>query len=129
MPSLFAPAIIIGGADQRFLIAEQLRAAGLEVGRIVVEPMGRNTGPRQVLVRSSSARCGAARHPDALILSAPRRPRRSWTRRAFRRTIARGVPAAEAGKVVLFGVTPTRPATGYGYIEPGAGIDHGGAAR
>ena len=44
-PAMFAPAIIIGGLGQRFLIAEQLRAAGLAADRIVLEPRGRNTAP------------------------------------------------------------------------------------
>src|ERR1700722_17114796 len=43
--AMFALPIIIGGGEQRFLIAEQLRAANLQAGRIVVEPMGRNTAP------------------------------------------------------------------------------------
>src|ERR1700684_1218728 len=44
-PTMFAAPIIVGGAGQRFLIAEQLREAGLVAGRIVLEPKGRNTGP------------------------------------------------------------------------------------
>ena len=121
-PAMFAPPIIIGGADQRFLIAAQLRAAGLEVGRIVLEPMGRNTAPALMV----GALLAFANDPEALILSA-HADHAIPDPEAFRRTIASGVPAAEAGKVVLFGVTPTFPATGYGYIEPGAAID--GAAR
>src|SRR5579871_6394012 len=44
-PAMFQPPIIVGGAGQRFLIAEQLRAANLAAKRIVLEPMGRNTAP------------------------------------------------------------------------------------
>src|SRR6185437_10260006 len=65
-PAMFAPAIVIGGAEQRFLIAEQVRAAGLEVGRIVVEPMGRNTAPALAV----GALLAMANDPGALILSA-----------------------------------------------------------
>ena len=118
----FAPPIIIGGADQRFLIAEQLRAGGLEAGRIVVEPMGRNTGPALAV----GALLAVESDPQALILSA-HADHSIPDPAAFRQTVASGVPAAEAGHVVLFGVTPTFPATGYGYIEPGAAIDR--AAR
>lgn len=114
----FAPPIIIGGADQRFLIAEQLRAGGLEAGRIVVEPMGRNTGPALAV----GALLAVESDPQALILSA-HADHSIPDPAAFLETVASGVPAAEAGRVVLFGVTPTFPATGYGYIEPGAAID------
>jgi mannose-1-phosphate guanylyltransferase/mannose-1-phosphate guanylyltransferase/mannose-6-phosphate isomerase len=121
-PAMFAPPIIIGGAEQRFLIAEQLRAGGLEAGRIVVEPMGRNTGPALAV----GALLAVERDPEALILSA-HADHSIPDPAAFRETVASGAPAAEAGHVVLFGVTPTFPATGYGYIEPGGAIDR--AAR
>ncbi|HZZ89977.1 MAG TPA: mannose-1-phosphate guanylyltransferase/mannose-6-phosphate isomerase [Caulobacteraceae bacterium] len=117
-PAMFAPAIVIGGAEQRFLIAEQVRAAGLAVGRIVVEPIGRNTAPALAV----GALLAVAGDPEALILSA-HADHSIPDPVAFRQTVERGVEAAEAGKVVLFGVTPTYPATGYGYIEPGASID------
>lgn len=117
-PAAFAPAIIIGGAEQRFLIAEQLRAAGLSAGRIVVEPMGRNTGPALAV----GALLAVERDPEALILSTHADHSIPDTE-AFRRTVALGVAAATAGRVVLFGVKPTFAATGYGYIEPGPAID------
>jgi mannose-1-phosphate guanylyltransferase/mannose-1-phosphate guanylyltransferase/mannose-6-phosphate isomerase len=115
---MFALPIIIGGGEQRFLIAEQLRAANLQAGRIVVEPMGRNTAPALAV----GALLAVASDPEALILSA-HADHSIPDPAAFRETVASGVPAAEAGRVVLFGVTPTFPATGYGYIEPGAAID------
>ncbi|HVN01944.1 MAG TPA: mannose-1-phosphate guanylyltransferase/mannose-6-phosphate isomerase [Caulobacteraceae bacterium] len=117
-PALFAPPIIIGGAGQRFLIAEQLLEAGLTVGRIVLEPSGRNTAPALAI----GALLAASAEPDALILSA-HADHAIPDVEAFRETIERGVPAAEAGKLVLFGMKPTYPATAYGYIEPGAPID------
>jgi mannose-1-phosphate guanylyltransferase/mannose-1-phosphate guanylyltransferase/mannose-6-phosphate isomerase len=116
--AMFAPPIIIGGAGQRFLIAEQLREAGLTAARIVLEPKGRNTAPALAV----GALLAAETDPDALILSA-HADHAIPDADAFRDTIAAGVPAAEAGRVVLFGVVPTFPSTGYGYIEPGAPID------
>jgi mannose-1-phosphate guanylyltransferase/mannose-1-phosphate guanylyltransferase/mannose-6-phosphate isomerase len=115
---MFAPPIIIGGAGQRFLIAEQLRAADLAAHRIVLEPKGRNTGPALAI----GALLALESDPDALILSA-HADHAIPDATAFRATIARGMAAALAGKVVLFGVTPTSPSTAYGYIEPGAPID------
>jgi mannose-1-phosphate guanylyltransferase / mannose-6-phosphate isomerase len=114
-PAMFAAPIIVGGAGQRFLIAEQLREAGLVAGRIVLEPKGRNTGPALAV----GALLAFAADPDALILSA-HADHAIPDAEAFRATIARGAPAAEAGKVVLFGIKPTFPSTAYGYIEPGA---------
>ncbi|HEX3406396.1 MAG TPA: mannose-1-phosphate guanylyltransferase/mannose-6-phosphate isomerase [Caulobacteraceae bacterium] len=113
-PAMFAPPLIIGGASQRFLIAEQLREAGLEAGRIVLEPKGRNTAP----ALAAGALLAHAMDPDALIFSA-HADHAIPDAAAFRATIARGVAAAEAGAVVLFGLEPSFPSTGYGYIEPG----------
>jgi mannose-1-phosphate guanylyltransferase/mannose-1-phosphate guanylyltransferase/mannose-6-phosphate isomerase len=118
----FAAPIVIGGAGQRFLIAEQLREAGLAAGRIVLEPMGRNTGPALAV----GALIAEAANPNGLILSV-HADAAIPDAEAFRATVAKGVAAAEAGALVLFGVAPTFPATGYGYIQPGAAID--GAAR
>ena len=118
VPGVFAPPIIIGGAGQRFLIAEQLRAAGLAAGRIVLEPKGRNTAPALAV----GALIAAAGDPDALILSA-HADAAIPDAEAFRATVAAGVAAAEAGHLVLFGIKPSFAATGYGYIAPGEAID------
>ena len=117
-PAVFAAPIIIGGVGQRFLIAEQLRAAGLSAHRIVLEPRGRNTAPALV----AGAILAVAADADAMIISVHADAAIPDTD-AFRATVTRGLPAAESGKVVLFGVRPTFPSTGYGYIEPGAPID------
>jgi mannose-1-phosphate guanylyltransferase/mannose-1-phosphate guanylyltransferase/mannose-6-phosphate isomerase len=117
-PALFAPPIVIGGVGQRFLIAEQLLEAGLPVGRIVLEPKGRNTAPALAV----GALLAMAADPEALILSAHADHSIPQVE-AFCATVRRGLPAAEAGRIVLFGMTPTHPATGYGYIEPGAAFD------
>ena len=87
-PALFAAPIIIGGAEQRFLIAEQLRAADLAAGALLAV----EADPDALILSV---------HADAAIPDAA----------AFRATVARGVAAAEAGKVVLFGVEPTFPST------------------
>jgi mannose-1-phosphate guanylyltransferase/mannose-1-phosphate guanylyltransferase/mannose-6-phosphate isomerase len=115
-PALFETPIIIGGAGQRFLIAEQLRAAGLAAHRIVLEPAPRNTAPALAV----GALLALAEDPDAVILSV----HADWSipdPAAFRANIARGAAAAADGYVVLFGVKPTAPATGFGYIEPAPG--------
>jgi mannose-1-phosphate guanylyltransferase/mannose-6-phosphate isomerase len=117
-PALFGAPIIIGGVGQRFLIAEQLRAARLTARRIVLEPVGRNTGP----ALAAGALLAMEADPEALLLSA-HADAAIPDAAAFRAAVARGVAAARAGKVVLFGVKPTFASTGYGYIEPGEAID------
>jgi len=119
-PAMFAAPLIIGGASQRFLIAEQLREAGLAAGRIVLEPKGRNTAPALAV----GALLAHAMDPDALIFSA-HADHAIPNAEAFRATIARGVAAAEAGAIVLFGLEPNFPSTAYGYIEPGALLSDG----
>jgi mannose-1-phosphate guanylyltransferase / mannose-6-phosphate isomerase len=118
--AMFAAPLIVGGVAQRFLIAEQLREAGLSAGRIVLEPRGRNTAPAV----AAGALLAHAADPDALIFSA-HADHAIPDAAAFRATIARGVAAATAGAVVLFGVKPTAPATQYGYIEPGEPLAEG----
>lgn len=119
-PALFSPPIIVGGASQRFLIAEQLREAGLTAGRIVLEPKGRNTAP----ALAAGALLAHAADPDALIFSA-HADHAIPDPAAFLATIVRGVDAARAGHVVLFGLQPSHPATQYGYIEPGERLADG----
>jgi mannose-1-phosphate guanylyltransferase/mannose-1-phosphate guanylyltransferase/mannose-6-phosphate isomerase len=119
-PALFAPPIIVGGASQRFLIAEQLREAGLAAGRIVLEPKGRNTAP----ALAAGALLAHAADPDALIFSA-HADHAIPDPAAFLATIVRGVAAASAGHIVLFGLQPGFPATQYGYIEPGEPLADG----
>jgi mannose-1-phosphate guanylyltransferase/mannose-6-phosphate isomerase len=121
--AVFAPAIVIAGAEQRFLIAEQLRAAGLTAGRIVLEPKARNTGPALAV----GALIALQSDPDAMILSA-HADHAIPDAAAFLAAVARGVPAAAAGRLVLFGLKPTFAATGYGYIEPGAALESGARA-
>src|SRR5580704_11178530 len=117
-PGVFGRPIIVGGLAQRFLIAEQLRAAGLGGPQIVLEPTGRNTAPALAV----AALLALAADPDALILSAHADHAIPDTA-AFRAAIATGVPAAEAGRLVLFGLKPSFAATGYGYIRQGAPLD------
>jgi mannose-1-phosphate guanylyltransferase/mannose-6-phosphate isomerase len=118
--AMFAAPLIVGGVAQRFLIAEQLRGAGLSAGRIVLEPQGRNTAP----ALAAGALLAQTADPGALIFSA-HADHAIPDAAAFRATIARGVAAANGGEVVLFGVKPTAPATQYGYIEPGEPLADG----
>ncbi|MCC7268011.1 MAG: mannose-1-phosphate guanylyltransferase/mannose-6-phosphate isomerase [Caulobacteraceae bacterium] len=111
----FAPVVVVGNADHRFVIAEQLRACGAEVSRIILEPEGRNTAP----ACAAAALVALRDDPNALILIMPA-DHVVRDELAFLRALDIGERAARAGAFVLFGITPSYPATGYGYIRRGA---------
>jgi mannose-1-phosphate guanylyltransferase/mannose-1-phosphate guanylyltransferase/mannose-6-phosphate isomerase len=113
--SAFAPPVMIANAEHRFIIAEQLRALDLAGITTVLEPEGRNTAPAAAVAALIAS--GESRDPVVLLLPVDHLVRDTA---AFSRAIATGLPAADAGKIVLFGVRPGGPATGYGYIQVGS---------
>jgi mannose-1-phosphate guanylyltransferase len=117
LPEL-APPLLICNEDHRFIVAEQLRQIGVEPAGILLEPLGRNTAPAVAIAALQATASGA--DPLLLILAADHvinQPER------FRATVAAGIPAAEAGQLVTFGIVPTAPETGYGYIEAAQSLD------
>jgi len=121
---LFAPVMVIAGADHRFMVAAQLQEAGGVNARIVLEPMGRNTAPAVALAALLVAEVA----PDRLLLLMPADHLISDVA-AFRATVRSAVPAARRGLVTLFGIQPNEPATGYGYIRLGDPVPDAGCAR
>ena len=137
LPAVGAPVVVCNEAH-RFMVAEQLRQAGVEGARIVLEPVGRNTAPaialaaHAALAVAGDAGAGAAdADPLLLVLPADHVVRDVA---AFQAAVRAALPAAKAGRLVTFGVVPEGPETGYGYIrrtaEPLAGLSGatGGAA-
>lgn len=120
----FAPPLIVANEEHRFIIAEQLRQAGREPGAILLEPQGRNTAPAIALAAL------AARDADAVLLVMPSDHLIQNTA-AFHDAIARAQAAVAAtGGLATFGIHPTRPETGYGYIQRGAPLNgHEGCFR
>ncbi len=114
----FAPAMFICNDEHRFLVAEQARAIDYAPRAIVLEPEGRNTAPAAAL----AALILAGDDPDRLMLLAPSDHVIEDTA-AFLAAVTAARPAAEAGRFVTFGIRPTRPATGYGYIRAGLPLD------
>ena len=113
----FAPPVIVCNEEHRFLIAEQLREAGITDARIILEPVGRNSAP----AIAAAALLVAEDHPDAVMWmmaadSAIDKPD------ALAAALADAVAAARAGRFVTFGMRPTAPETGYGYIEIGEAL-------
>jgi mannose-1-phosphate guanylyltransferase/mannose-1-phosphate guanylyltransferase/mannose-6-phosphate isomerase len=116
-PQLFADPVVIANAEHRFAIGEQLRAVGISDPTIVLEPFGRNTAPAVAI----AALLASEADPDAVILVMPVD---HWVRdhAAFRSAVSAGLTAARHGRFVLFGLRPTAPATGFGYIRMGNGV-------
>ena len=111
LPGLGAP-LLICNEDHRFIVAEQLRQIGVEPQAILLEPIGRNTAPAVAVAALQATAQGE--DPLLLVLAADHVIRDAAT---FRATVAAGMAAAEAGQLVTFGIVPTAPETGYGYIE------------
>jgi mannose-1-phosphate guanylyltransferase / mannose-6-phosphate isomerase len=114
----FAAPIVICNHEHRFFIDEQLRAVEIEPQQIILEPVARNTAPAITV----AALWLASRDPGALMLVQPS-DHIIGSLDNFHRAVVAGMAAAEAGRLVTFGVTPHRADTGYGYIQVGAPID------
>jgi mannose-1-phosphate guanylyltransferase/mannose-6-phosphate isomerase len=111
----FAPPIIVCNQEHRFLIAEQLREAGITDARIVLEPVGRNSAP----AIAAAAVLVAEDDPDT-VLWMMAADASIGDNAALQTALQAAATAARAGQVVTFGMKPTAPETGYGYIEIGA---------
>lgn len=117
-PVVAAPIVVCNDAH-RFIVAEQLRAVGVEPKAIIIEPEGRNTAPAVAVAAHV-----VADEPDAMLLVMPsdhlvRKPE------AFRAAVTTAIPLAQDGKLITLGVTPTEPSTAYGYIKRGEVLKDG----
>jgi mannose-1-phosphate guanylyltransferase/mannose-6-phosphate isomerase len=112
-----AAPMVVTNSDFRFIVAEQLIEIGIDPAAILIEPEARNTAP---------AILAAVLHleqsdPEALVLVMPT-DHDIPDAAAFQAAVATGVPAAEAGRIVTFGIRPERPETGYGWLELGGDV-------
>lgn len=114
----YAAPLVLTNADFRFIVTEQLAEIGIEPEAILIEPAGRNTAPAVL----AAALYASATNPDALLLVAPS-DHAVPDVAAFRRAVEAGMPLAQAGRIVTFGIKPTRAETGYGYLEVAGGPD------
>ena len=108
----YAPPLVLTNSDFRFIVTEQLMQVGIDPGAILIEPEGRNTAPAILAAALQLAETA----PETLMLVAPS-DHVVPNPEAFRAAVAVAEPAARAGKLVTFGITPTHPETGYGYLE------------
>jgi mannose-1-phosphate guanylyltransferase/mannose-6-phosphate isomerase len=119
----FHPPLISCNLEHRFLIAEQMREAGITPLGIVLEPMGRNTAPAAAI----AALMVAQKDPDGMLLLMPA-DHIVQNQPAFLEAIEAATAAAEQNHLVTFGITPDAPETGYGYIRRGAPLAGSGRA-
>ena len=104
--------IILTNDEFRFIITEQLDSIGLEPGAILIEPEAKNTAPAILAAALFLENKGS----DAIVLVTPSDQVIEDTD-AFNQCVSRGLTAAKDGQIVTFGIKPTRPETGYGYLE------------
>jgi mannose-1-phosphate guanylyltransferase len=108
--------ITICNEEHRFFVAEQLREID-KLGSIILEPVGRNTAPAIAL-----AALTVKDDPLLLVLAADHVIQ---DEAAFNAAVVRAIPLAETGKLVTFGIVPSEPDTGYGYIKRGNDLGEG----
>ncbi|WP_164270747.1 mannose-1-phosphate guanylyltransferase/mannose-6-phosphate isomerase [Stenotrophomonas sp. B1-1] len=111
-----AAPIVVANQEHRFMAAEQLRECKVLPQALILEPVGRNTAPA-IAIAALQALAGGN---DALLLVLPS-DHVVRNEAAFHAAVKEAAIAAEAGKLVTFGIVPTAPETGYGYIKAAAG--------
>jgi mannose-1-phosphate guanylyltransferase/mannose-6-phosphate isomerase len=119
-PLASAAPIVVANEEHRFMVAEQLRQIDCTPSAILLEPVGRNTAPAIAVAALQAMAEGAdplllVLPSDHVIADAP----------AFQAAVRRAEPAASQGRLVTFGIVPSGPETGYGYIRAGAALADG----
>ena len=110
-----ADPIVVCNEDHRFLIAQQLQSIGVTKSSIVLEPKGRNTAPAIALAAFQALE----RDPEATLVVLPADHVMKNTE-AFRASVQEAIIQSKSDLLVTFGIKPTYPETGYGYIEAAA---------
>jgi mannose-1-phosphate guanylyltransferase/mannose-6-phosphate isomerase len=108
---VFKP-LVVTGEEHRFLASEQLREAGIELGAALLEPVGRNTAPALTL----AALAAQADRDDPVLVVTPA-DQTVVNTSAFTQAMQQAIREANGGSIVILGITPDSPETGYGYIQ------------
>lgn len=107
-----AAPVIVGNEEHRFLAQEQLREAGIDAEALLLEPVGRNTAPALTL----AALHATGNEQDPVLVVTPA-DQTIADPTAFSAAMQHAIHEASTGAIVMLGITPTRPETGYGYIK------------
>ena len=110
----FHPVMVISNDQHRFMVAEQLQQAGIEWSDLILEPFGRNTAPAAAI-----AALRLVEKDEAAIMCLLPSDHVIDDLKAFGKAMEKALPASQTGHLVTFGMTPTHPETGYGYIRQG----------
>lgn len=114
------PPLLVGNEEYRFLMAHQMQEAGIEHAPILIEPCGRNTAPALTLAALSAH--AHAHGEDAILVVMPA-DHVIQDIEAFHAALLSAIAVAKTNRIVTFGIVPTAPETGYGYIQLGAALD------
>ncbi|MGQ0674817.1 MAG: mannose-1-phosphate guanylyltransferase/mannose-6-phosphate isomerase [Rhodospirillales bacterium] len=114
----FAPPIIVASEDHQFLLAEQVREIGVTPRAVALEPVARNTAPAV----ATAALLVAEREPDTVMLVLPSDHAIAGYDE-FHSAIDKAAELARMGRIVTFGIRPTAPHSGYGYIHRGPELE------
>lgn len=117
----FSDPLVIAGEAIEEPVREGLASASITPAAAVFEPVGRNTAPAAALAALLAQKQDG---PDALVLIVSSDHHIAPVAK-FRETVAAAAPLAADGKIVVFGIPPTRPETGYGYIRKGEALGEG----
>tara|TARA_R110002049_G_scaffold14126_3_gene60145 strand:- start:501 stop:1910 length:1410 start_codon:yes stop_codon:yes gene_type:complete len=112
-----AAPLVVCNEEHRFMVAEQLRQLDVHSGALILEPQGRNTAPAVAL----AALHAVSSDPEAVLLVLPA-DHLIKDVDAFVAAVVKAMPLASQGRMMTFGVVPTSPETGYGYIKCGAAL-------
>jgi mannose-1-phosphate guanylyltransferase/mannose-6-phosphate isomerase len=110
-----APLIVVAGEEHRFLASEQLREAGLSMDAALLEPVGRNTAPALTLAALAAMQGDS----DPVLVVTPA-DQTVLDANAFANAMQAAIAQAEGGQIVILGVEPDAPETGYGYVRIGS---------
>jgi mannose-1-phosphate guanylyltransferase/mannose-6-phosphate isomerase len=112
--------LLICNEEHRFIAAEQMRLGGFNHSGIILEPVGRNTAPAIALAALQALKnVSDGKEPILLVLAADHLIEDV---EAFQSTVAKALPYAQDNQLVTFGIVPTAPETGYGYIKAGDAV-------
>lgn len=121
---LFAPPLVVGQEAHRFILSEQVRRSRVTDAQVLLEPEAHNTAPA-ILLALTHIRAVAA--PESIVLILPA-DHLIEQRQAFIQAVRRAESMVREAKVATFGIIPTHPETGYGYIRSGEILREDGSA-
>jgi len=119
-----SPMVVICADRHRFLVAEQLREVGIDNAVIILEPEGRNTAPAAIV----AALYASQQHGEDAQVFLMSADHAVADESAFCTAATTAAKVAAGGRIVTFGIKPTRAETGYGYLKRGEALEEGGFA-